>query len=83
MTSLILPHDVVEELHARDRAEELRRTQEQAANMAALGVNSWLLVEGLLASADYKLIVLGTVGAYIAGNVLQKGTEKNGQQSNP
>lgn len=40
MTSLILPHDVVEELQARDRAEELRQKQEQAAQFAAMGVKT-------------------------------------------
>lgn len=36
----------------------------------------WGLLEGLLVGGDYKAVVLGTVGLYIAGNVAQKAVEK-------
>lgn len=38
----------------------------------------WLLVEQLLSSADFKTLVLGTVGVYVAGNVAQKAVAKTG-----
>lgn len=47
--------------------------------LASLAINAWLLVEQAISGNDYKLIVLGTVGAYIAGNVMQKATAKNEQ----
>jgi hypothetical protein len=38
---------------------------------------SLLLWFGKLTSPDYAMIVLGTVGAYIAGNVVQKRNTEN------
>lgn len=45
------------------------------AALAALGCASWALAQNLLDGGDYKAIVLGTVGAYIVGNVAQKAVE--------
>jgi len=44
----------------------------------ALACSTWMLWEKLLSGADYKTLVIGTVGAYIVGNVAQKATVKNG-----
>lgn len=43
----------------------------------SLGCATWLLLEKVIASGDYKAVVLGTVGAYILGNVAQKATAKS------
>ncbi len=43
--------------------------------------STWMLYERLLTSADYKAVVIGTVGLYIAGNVAQKATAKDASQS--
>ena len=45
------------------------------AAMATLAASTWALAESLIAAGDYKAIVLGTVAAYIAGNVGQKALE--------
>lgn len=45
------------------------------AALAALGCASWALAQSLLDGGDYKAIVLGTVGAYIVGNVAQKAVQ--------
>ena len=46
--------------------------------LVTLGSAHWLLVEQMLTSADFKTLVLGTVGVYIAGNVAQKAVAKSG-----
>ena len=38
----------------------------------ALGSCTWLALEGVLTSGDFKTAIIGTVGAYIIGNVAQK-----------
>jgi hypothetical protein len=45
------------------------------AAMAALACSTWALFEHLIAASDYKAIVLGTVAAYIVGNVAQRAVE--------
>lgn len=39
-------------------------------------LNAFLLWQGKLTSEAYSMIILGTIGAYIAGNVFQK-TQQN------
>ena len=39
-------------------------------------LNAFLLWENKLTSEAYSMIILGTIGAYIAGNVFQK-TQQN------
>lgn len=39
---------------------------------AALASATWLVSGGAITPAEYQAVVLGTVGAYIAGNVWQK-----------
>lgn len=46
--------------------------------LLSLGSATWLVFERVITAGDYKVVVLGTVGAYIAGNVLQKVGAKNG-----
>ena len=46
---------------------------------AALGSATWLVAAGAITPVVYQYVVLGTVGAYIAGNVAQKATVKNGE----
>lgn len=46
------------------------------AVLALIGAQ-WSLFEGLIQAGDYKAIVLGTLGAYIVGNVGQKVIEKD------
>ena len=46
------------------------------AAMSALVTSTWALAEHLIAAADYKAILLGTVAAYIVGNVAQKAVER-------
>lgn len=46
------------------------------AAIASLLAGTWALAEGLLTGGDYKALVLGTVGLYIAGNVGQKYLER-------
>lgn len=50
------------------------------ASLAALAGAQWGLLIGLLPSADYRLIVLGVVGVYVAGNVGQKAVERPKEQ---
>lgn len=38
---------------------------------------TWLAIEKVLTSGDYKSAVIGTVGAYLLANVAQKATAKN------
>lgn len=45
--------------------------------MLSLACSSWLVWEKAISSGDYKALVIGTVGAYILGNVAQKATAKN------
>ena len=42
------------------------------AALLALASVHWALVEKLIAAGDYKAVLLGTIGAYIVGNVAQK-----------
>ena len=44
--------------------------------MASLAAATWALSEKLVAAADWKAVVLGTVAVYVAGNVAQKATTK-------
>lgn len=50
------------------------------AAMGALAFAQWGLLVELLPAVEYRLIVLGTVGAYIVGNVAQRAVE---QRSTP
>ena len=43
-----------------------------SAALLALASVHWLLVEKLIDGGEYKTVVLGTIGAYIVGNVAQK-----------
>lgn len=45
------------------------------ASVLALASSTWLVLERAIDSADYRMVVIGTVGAYIAGNVAQKYVE--------
>lgn len=47
-----------------------------ALAMATLMSASYLVLEQVISAADYKAVVIATVGVYIAGNVTQKWTEK-------
>lgn len=42
------------------------------ATLLALIAEHHALFEKLITSGDYKVLVMGTVGAYITGNVVQK-----------
>lgn len=44
--------------------------------MATMMSSTWLMYEHVLTSGDYKAIILGIVGVYVAGNVTQKATAK-------
>ena len=46
-----------------------------------LAASTWLVFEHVLDSGDYKAILIGTIGLYIAGNVAQKATVKDGSAS--
>lgn len=46
------------------------------AAMATLAAATWCLAEGLIAAADWKAVVLGTVAAYVTSNVAQKALVK-------
>ena len=46
------------------------------ASMASLAAATWALGEKLIAAADWKAVVLGTVAVYVAGNVAQRATAK-------
>lgn len=43
--------------------------------LLVLGVATWLLIGSDISEGTYRDLVLATVGAYIAGNVLQKKSE--------
>lgn len=43
--------------------------------------SSWLVYEQVITAGDYKAVVLGVVGVYIAGNVIQKATAKDASGS--
>lgn len=43
----------------------------------ALGAQTWLCFEKVLTSGDYKAAIIGTVGAYLVSNVVQKATAKS------
>lgn len=47
--------------------------------MLTLGACVWSLSEGLIDADVFRTIILGTVGAYIVGNVAQKAWVKDGQ----
>ena len=53
------------------------------AAMASLVCAHWALIERLIAAADYKAIVLGTVAVYMAGNVGQKAVEQRQPPKEP
>ena len=44
--------------------------------LLSLASCSWLVYEKLITAGDYKTVVIGTVGAYIIGNVAQKAVAK-------
>ncbi len=44
--------------------------------LLSLASASWLVWEKVISAGDYKAVILGTVGAYIVGNVAQKAVEK-------
>ena len=48
--------------------------------IASLGINAWLILEGVIDADTYKTLIVATVGVYIAGNVAQRVLtgEKNG-----
>ena len=45
------------------------------AALLSLASAHWALVEQLITGADYKALVLGTVGLYLAGNVAQQAVQ--------
>lgn len=49
--------------------------------LLSLASATWLALEHVIAAGDYKAVVLGTVGAYIIGNVAQKATSKDAAQN--
>ena len=44
--------------------------------LLSLFAATWALAESLIAAGDWKAVVLGTAGLYIAGNVAQKAVER-------
>jgi len=40
--------------------------------LLTLFCSTWLVYEKVLTSGDYKAVLIGTIGLYIAGNVAQK-----------
>lgn len=46
-------------------------------SVLSLASASWLVLEKAITAGDYKAVVIGTVGAYIIGNVAQKATVKS------
>lgn len=57
------------------------RSRKFISALMALGGAQWGLLVELLPAVEYRLIVLGTVGAYIVGNVAQKAIESKGSTS--
>lgn len=53
------------------------------AALAALAGAQWGLLIGLLPAGEYRLIVLGTVGVYIAGNVAAKVADRPPKEQTP
>jgi len=47
--------------------------------LLSLASATWLVWEKVITTGDYKAVLLGTVGSYIAGNVVQKFTASNTQ----
>lgn len=47
-------------------------------SMLTLASATWLVYGGHIADGVYSAVVICTVGAYIAGNVAQKATAKEG-----
>lgn len=47
--------------------------------MATMLSSTWLMYEHVLTSSDYKAIIIGVIGVYVAGNVTQKLTAKTNQ----
>lgn len=45
--------------------------------LLSLACAIWLVWEKAITTGDYKAVVIGTVGAYIPGNVAQKAVAKN------
>ena len=48
--------------------------------LLALASATWLVAAGLITPGVYQYVVLGTVGAYITGNVSQKWVEKQAEK---
>ena len=46
--------------------------------MAAIASASWLVYSGHIADGVYSAVVIATVGGYLAANVTQKATAKEG-----
>ena len=46
--------------------------------MAAIASASWLVYTGHIADGVYSAVVIATVGGYLAANVTQKATAKEG-----
>lgn len=46
------------------------------ATVLTLASATWLACNHVIASGDYKAVVIGVVAVYIAGNVGQKAVEK-------
>lgn len=46
-------------------------------SILSLASASWLVFEKVITTGDYKAVVIGTVGAYIIGNVAQKAVSKD------
>ena len=51
---------------------ERYKSRKFIAALLALASVHWALVEKLIEAGDYKTVLLGTIGAYIIGNVAQK-----------
>ena len=46
-------------------------------SILSLASASWIVFEKVITTGDYKAVVIGTVGAYIIGNVAQKAVSKD------
>lgn len=49
--------------------------------LATLAATTWALAEKLIGAGDWKAVVLGTAGLYIAGNVGQRAIENRAQEA--